>query len=281
MAGRFQRVWAVFALVLGGLLAAPAVADRDEDIAAFLTITGFDVALDSIALGAEGAPAILGQDPGEFGVVWQKMVREVMKPSEIRATAIDMLSQTLTPDLLDHAMEFYGSDLGQRLVAAENGSHMEKGEDGKDEAGEAIVAALVRAGPEGRDRLEYFRRMNLAIDPQGMTVRAMQEIQIRFLLAAAGAGVIQLKMDEPDLREMFKQQEPQIRASLLRGALANAAYTYQAFEDADVRAYTEALEDPKMQSVYELMNAVHYEIMAQRFEMLAAKMASLRPSQEL
>lgn len=281
MTARFQRIWAIFALIVGVGLGVPAQADREEEIKAFLSITGFDVALDSIALGAEGAPAILGQDPGDFGLVWQKMVRQVMKPSEIRATAVEMLSQTLTPELLDHAMEFYGSDLGQRLVAAENAAHMEKGEDGKDEAGEAIVAALVRAGPEGRARLEYFRRMNLAIDPQGMTVRAMQEIQIRFLLAAAAAGVIQLKMDEPDLREMFKEQEPQIRASLLRGALANAAYTYQAFGDKDLLAYTEALEDPKMQRVYELMNAVHYEIMAQRFEMLASRMAGLKPSQEL
>jgi len=36
-----------------------------------------------------------------------------------------------------------------------------------------------------------------------------------------------------------------------------------------------------MARVYELMNAVQYEIMANRFEVLAARMAELQPAQEL
>ncbi len=36
-----------------------------------------------------------------------------------------------------------------------------------------------------------------------------------------------------------------------------------------------------MKLVYELMNAVQYEIMANRFEKLAARMAELHPGTEL
>ena len=36
-----------------------------------------------------------------------------------------------------------------------------------------------------------------------------------------------------------------------------------------------------MQRVYELMNAIQYEIMANRFEVLAARMAEMHPGQEL
>jgi hypothetical protein len=36
-----------------------------------------------------------------------------------------------------------------------------------------------------------------------------------------------------------------------------------------------------MARVYELMNAVQYEIMANRFEVLAARMRGLTPAQEL
>ena len=36
-----------------------------------------------------------------------------------------------------------------------------------------------------------------------------------------------------------------------------------------------------MQEVYELLNAVQYEIMANRFEVLAAKMANLHPGQDI
>ena len=280
MAARMYRIFMGAVLCWAVSVVNLAAADRAA-VQEFLKITGFDTALDSIAIGAEDAPAILGQEPGTFGIVWQKMVAEVMDTQDMRETAVFMLEQTLDPVLLDHAMAFYGSDLGQRLVAAENAAHLEKGEDGKDEAGAALVAALMRAGEAGQARLEYFQRMNDAIDSSDMALKAMQEIQIRFLMAAAAHGVIELRMDEADMRELFHRQEPQMRASLMASALANAAYTYQAFSDDDLREYTEALEAADMQSVYELMNAVHYEIMASRFEMLAARMAGLRPSQVL
>lgn len=281
MAAMIQRVFAGFVLCLVLLAGNGAVAADRAAVLTFLKVTGFDAALDSIGIGAENAPAILGQEPGEFGIVWQKMVAEVMDPQDIQDTAVSMLEQTLDPGLLDHAMAFYGSDLGQRLVAAENAAHLEKGEDGKDEAGAALVAALMRAGEAGRARLEYFQRMNDAIDSSDMALKAMQEIQIRFLMAAAAHGVIELRMDEADMRELFHRQEPQMRATMKASALVNAAYTYQAFSDDEVRRYTDALETADMQRVYELMNSVHYEIMASRFEMLAARMAGLRPSQEL
>jgi len=36
-----------------------------------------------------------------------------------------------------------------------------------------------------------------------------------------------------------------------------------------------------MQRVYELMNAVQYEVMANRFEALATRMSGLQPGEEL
>ena len=36
-----------------------------------------------------------------------------------------------------------------------------------------------------------------------------------------------------------------------------------------------------MQEVYELMNAVQFEIMADRFELVAEKLAEINPGQEL
>ncbi|MEM6660265.1 MAG: hypothetical protein AAF625_19425, partial [Pseudomonadota bacterium] len=72
-----------------------------------------------------------------------------------------------------------------------------------------------------------------------------------------------------------------MRQSMQLSALAGAAYTYQDFSDADVDAYVAALEQPLMQEVYELLNAIQYEIMAMRFEILAARMAELHPAQDI
>ena len=123
--------------------------------------------------------------------------------------------------------------------------------------------------------------MNAASDSAGTSIRAIQEVQVRFLMAAAAAGVIDLPMDEPDLREMLANDQEEMRAGIEQSALEGAAYTYQAFADEEVLAYAEALEHPDMREVYDLMNAVQYEVMANRFEALAQAMSRLQPSQDL
>lgn len=72
-----------------------------------------------------------------------------------------------------------------------------------------------------------------------------------------------------------------MRAAILANAMANAAYTYQSLSDDELRLYTEALEEPQMQELYRLMNAIHFQITAVKYEALAARMADLRPSEEL
>ncbi len=63
--------------------------------------------------------------------------------------------------------------------------------------------------------------------------------------------------------------------------MLGTAYAYRDFSDADVRAYREALEDPQMRQVYELLNAIQFEVMAERYEVLAAELAGLTPEQEI
>ncbi|WP_425471834.1 DUF2059 domain-containing protein [Ruegeria sediminis] len=270
-------------LILAPVLAlavatAPISAAERSRIEAFLKTTGFDVALDSIALASSSAPGMLGIDPGDFGSDWTRLTDEVFDTEEMHELAVSILEQTLSDEALEHAVDFYASDLGQRLVEAENASHMVEDDDAKQLEGQEIVAGLVR---DGSPRVESLKRMNRAIDASGIALKALQEIQIRFLLAASGAGVIDLEMSADELREMMRHNEGSMRNALQMSALAGAAYTYKDFSDADVTAYAEALEQPLMQEVYELLNAVQYEIMAGRFEVLAARMAELHPAQDI
>ncbi|MEY8830764.1 DUF2059 domain-containing protein [Sedimentitalea sp. XS_ASV28] len=251
-------------------------ADRDR-IEAFLEVTGFDVALDSIALSAGSAPDMLGIDENTFGADWERLAAEVFDTGVMHDMALQILEQTLSDAALSHAVDFYASDLGQRLVVVENKSHMNEDEDTA-RAGEQLVAEMVATGSP---RLEMFKRMNKAIDASGGSLRAIQEIQFRFLMAASAAGVVELQMDPEDLRLMFKAQEPELLPLLRRSALAGAAYTYRSFSDDDIAAYADALEEPEMMQVYELLSAVQYEIMANRFEVLAGRMSELHPGQDI
>lgn len=261
-------------LMLPGLAVA---ADRTK-LQDFLEVTGFDVALESIRLSASSAPEMLGLAAEDFGTEWSRLTNDVFATDIMHDMALDILEETLDDDMLTHAAEFYATDLGQRLVVAENDSHMSEEDELKTESGEAIIAGLERLDSP---RVGYLERMNKASDSAGTAIRAIQEVQVRFLMAAAGAGVIELQLEEPDLRALLSADEDEIREQIDASALTGAAYTYQAFSDEEVLAYTEALEHPKMRHVYNLMNAVQYEIMANRFEALAVAMQRLQPSQEL
>jgi hypothetical protein len=254
-----------------------AAADRDR-VEAFLNVTGFDVALDSIRLTAGSAPEMLGINADAFGSDWTRLVDDVFETEVLLGMGVDILEQTLTDELLSHGATFYASDLGRRLVEAENASHMIEDDADKSLQGQAIVADMVKTGSK---RLQSLKRMNTAIDVSGNGARALQEIQIRFLMAAAAAGVIELRMDGDELRAMMQEQEGQLRLALQTSALSGSAYTYRDFSDQEVEDYASALENPDMQLVYELMNAVQYEIMANRFEKLAARMADLHPGRDL
>ena len=63
-------------MALLALTSPVSAADRDK-VAAFLQVTGFDVALDSIAQSAGSAPQMLGIDANAFGTSWTRLAAEV------------------------------------------------------------------------------------------------------------------------------------------------------------------------------------------------------------
>ena len=95
-----------------------AAADRDR-LQAFLSVTGFDVALESIKLSAGDAPRMLGLEAADFGESWSRLTDEVFDVDVMKGMALDILGRTLSDEALSHGAEFYATDLGQRLVEAE------------------------------------------------------------------------------------------------------------------------------------------------------------------
>ncbi|MGR3456011.1 DUF2059 domain-containing protein [Pseudooceanicola sp.] len=251
-------------------------ADR-ERVRAFLTVTGFDVALESIKLSAADAPAMLGVNARDFGASWTQLANSVFDVGLMQEMGVDILEEALSAEALAHAAEFYASDLGQRLVEAENASHLADRED-KRANGEALLERLKQEDPE---RVAIFDRMMRAIGSAESTWAASNEIQIRFLMAAAGAGIVTLKTDEEGMRALQAENKEEALESIRQGGLRGSAVTYRDFSNEELEAYAEALEHPLMQEVYELMNAVQFEIMANRFEVIASRMRGLDPGQEL
>ncbi|MBR9762950.1 MAG: DUF2059 domain-containing protein [Rhodobacteraceae bacterium] len=253
-------------------------ASRDE-ARDFLKITGFDAALESIVMSADNGPAMLGiEDPG-FRSLWEVMAARVFRNAPIQDMALDMLSATLTEAEMATADDFYGSDLGRRLVEVENASHLAD-DAGKPEAAAAALAEVMQARDIGR--LSALERLISALDETSDGAEAMAEVQARFMIAARNAGVIELSVGDDALRDLIAGQFREMaEQDGLQTGMANAALTYRDFSTEEIETYAAALEDPGMQRVYELMNAVQYEVMADRFEAAAALLEGSGSSEEL
>lgn len=270
-----NRIISFAAAVL--VTASGAFASDEDQIRSFLKITGFDVAIESIQLGAMAGPGMTGEDPEVFGRQWQELAREVFEPDAMVEDAIEMLAAVLPQDVLDHGMAFYESPLGQRLVEVENESHMTD-DAVKYTEGAEIVADLLEAGDL---RVQLYKAMGDAIGSTDVAIRSLIEIQVRYLMAAMAAGASDLELDEDDLRGILQSQSDQMREGIEENSLIANAYAYRAIGEADLIDYLAALQDPRMGQVYEILNAVQFEIMANRYETMASRLDELAPETEL
>lgn len=263
-------------LVLAMIVALSAQAAEREDYRRFLEVTGFDVAITSMQQGAMAGPGIAGDAPDAFGQQYVALAEKVFDPDLMLDRAIEMMAAVMPDALLAHGEAFYGSDLGRRLVAAENESHVTD-DDIRYAEGETIAAALAEGSPE---RLDDYRAMMEAIGGVEASVRAVIEVQYRYLLAAMAAGSVEFDFSPDELRALLEEQIPEISQNIAAFSMLGAAYTYRDFSDADMRAYREALEKEPMRQVYEILNAIQFQVMAERYEALAAELAGLTPEQE-
>ena len=264
-----------FLLIISAVVPSSA-ADRNA-IETFMKVTGFDVSLESMRISASDAPAMLGLDAADFGVSWKRIADELFEPESLKNDAVGILQQALSENVLVHASEFYASELGIRLVKAENLSHFEDSDQKKID-GELILAELVdRSSPQP----QYFREMADSIGALESGIRSFREVQVRFIMAAMAAGLIDRQIDEADLRSMLAQQDAEIKTNMLQSLIIANSYTYRNFTDLEIAQYRDALATDEMKEVYELMNAIHFALMADRYEQMALKMVKLHPLQEL
>ncbi|GGD30602.1 hypothetical protein [Sinisalibacter lacisalsi] len=270
MAGALVLAFATLWGVVAG------AADRAE-YRQFLEVTGFDVAITSMQQGAMAGPGIAGDAPDAFGRQYTALARRVFDPELMLDRAVEMMEAVLPEPLLEHGMDFYGSELGRRLVAVENESHVTE-DDVRHEQGREIVERLGETNPA---RLEDYSAMMDAIGGVESSLRAVIEVQLRYLLAAMAAGSVDIDYSEAELRALLEEQAPEIRSNIALYSMLGAAYTYRDMSDADIEAYRAALEDPAMMQVYEILNAIQFQVMAERYEALAEALAGLTPEQEI
>lgn len=266
----------LLAAVLALTAAMAAAADRGK-LAAFLSVTGYDVVIESLQQGAMAGPGLVGDAPDTFGRQYAALAEEVFDPADMQARALDILAAVMPDELVDAGADFYASDLGQRLVAAENSGHLTPSAE-KFAQGTSLVEAMIAASDP---RIDLFKGLADAVGSDDVSQRAVVEIQVRFLLAASAAGAMPQGPDEAELRAILTAQaRAQAPQTEFFGLVSNA-YTYRDISTPDLEAYLEALREPQMQQVYEILNATQFQVMIERYEALGARLSELAPQQDL
>jgi hypothetical protein len=270
------RILLATALSLLAAAAATAAADRDK-LAAFLSVTGYDVVIESLQEGAMAGPGLVGDAPETFGRQYTRLAEEVFDPDAMNARALDILAAVMPDELVQAGADFYASDLGQRLVVAENAGHLTASAE-KFEQGSKLVEAMVA---DSDPRIELFKALSDAVGSDEVSQRAVVEIQVRFLMAASAAGALPQAPDEAELRAILTAQSKAQAAQTEFFGLVSNAFTYRDVSTPDLEAYLEALRTPQMQQVYEILNATQFQVMIERYEALGARLSELAPQQDL
>jgi hypothetical protein len=144
--------------------------------------------------------------------------------------------------------------------------------------GGRLVEEMTANDPE---RLKLMSELATAVGATDVSIRALVEMQVRFTMAAAAAGSLDLGMGEDELRARSTEAMDGLRGQLQEMGVVGNAYTYRALSNEDIAEYVATLKTPEMQQIYEVLNAVQYEIMIEKYEELGSRMGELKPETDL
>lgn len=266
--GAVIGVW----VVTGGALAADRAA-----AARFVEVSGFDKALASIPPAVMEGGAAFGGGEDAFTQQWKRAVKDVFDLEGIEAQALDMMEAILPDDSLALATDFYASPLGLRLVAVENETYSLAVSD-RAAAGQRLLEEAEKDDPE---RVALIRAFVDSAQDLDHAVQVTFEIQLRYLLTAMASGAIEPGPSEEELRMILEAQAPQLKQAYADYMLRASMFTYREISNEDMRAYTEALDGAALTEVYEVLNGIYAEILAQRFEALAVHLGAIEPEDDL
>lgn len=272
------NLWTALVLMTALLLSALPLraADRDK-VAAFASVTGYDVVIKSLQRSAAASAAMAGNDTARFAQQYAVLAREVFDPELLHNRALDLLSQLLSDELLHAGADFYATELGQRLVEVENHAH-ETDYASRQAEGARLVADLSRSNPA---RIEALGAMNDTVGNDDLTIAGLVEMQTRFILAAQMAGSQKLDLSEPELRQQLQQLAKSGLPEMRRSGVVSAAWTYRDISDSDLMDYLAALQTPEMTELYLVLNKVQFQVMVEFYEKLGARLGEIVPETDL
>lgn len=224
----------------------PAPSEAVEPIRAFTDLMMMDGVLDvmraeGLANGAELAADLPGgaTDPG-----WQAELTRIYDTGAMRETFDKALAARLSgdPQALAAATEFFGSELGQRVLKLEIDARRTLLDKEVEKATELAFEDLVRQNPARVKKLERFAEVNDLVESN---VMGALNANLAFFTGIADEGGKLAGMDEQEMLATVWEGEAQTRADTQRWLYPFLMLAYQPLPDGDLEAYTAFSDTPE------------------------------------
>ncbi|PRY21882.1 uncharacterized protein DUF2059 [Aliiruegeria haliotis] len=183
---------------------------------------------------AEDLKEELFPDRGE--ATWPAFVSAAYDVDRMAAILLDNLAAEFEPWHVDPLMDFFTSDLGERIVRLEVSARVALLEPSVEDAAKDILSAMRSTGDARLGVLEDFVAANDLLE---MNVASSLNANYAFYSGLAGAGVMDHFPGEGEMVQEVWRQEPEIRAETEEWLFAFLAMAFQPLSDEEINTYSE------------------------------------------
>lgn len=223
------------ALILSAsLLLSPVVAAADAGFARLYDILELDAYIDvTRSEGLEDftplAQDMLGRTPDS---VVTRQISEVYDPQRMRHTVQTQMQNMMTPQDIEGAVLFLGSDTGQRVIELELAARNAMSDPGIEVAARQAWAIAQEEKPW---LVERIRELSDVSDLVDRNVAGALNSNLKFYEGLADGG--KLDLSETEMLTEVWAQEPAIREDTADWLGAYLLLAYQPLSEADIQAY--------------------------------------------
>lgn len=180
--------------------------------------------------------------PGRGGGRWQEEARRIYDTERMRAEMDREMADRLAPAEIDALLQFFGSDLGRRIIGLEVSARRALLDPEVEQAAEAAAAELEAAGDGRFALLEAFVEANDLVE---MNVVGALNSNWAFYQGLDAGGAFGGRLSEEQMLADVWDQEDQIRAETREWVFAYLGLAYKPLSDDELAAYTALSRTPE------------------------------------
>jgi hypothetical protein len=233
---------------------------------------------------AEGRDNAVGVDKdllnGKGGAAWLLAVDQVYEPAKLRATFDIALDRELgaAPEVRAAMVDFFGSELGTRIVGLEIAARRTLLDDS---AEEVAKAAWTKAEAAQTPRAKQINRFAQANDLIESNVMGALNSNLAFFKGLSAGGAFEDAMPEDEMLAQVWAQEGDIRADTADWLYPFLMLAYQPLSDAEFDQYIAFSETPAGKKINAAIFAAFDDMFVQLSTELGTSAAMLMSGEDI